>query len=67
MPTELDIFRSASVLIKQHGNKADLVALDHSCRLAAKGDSEGAAVWVRIMNAVKEILRKKPSTGESRH
>ena len=45
MPYEIDIFRSANVLVKQHGDRADLVALDHARRLAAKGDSEGAAVW----------------------
>ena len=67
MPTELDIYRSANVLIQQYGDRADLVAMDHSRRLAGKGDSVGAAVWVRIMNAAKEILKKEPGAGERRH
>ena len=67
MPSEIDIYRSANVLIRQYGNRADLVAIDHSRRLAAIGDTIGSAVWVRFMKAAKEILWMEPGAGGKRY
>ena len=41
MPSEIDIYRSASVLIRQHGNGAALKAAQ---AMPPESDMEGAAV-----------------------
>ena len=49
MITDLDIYRSANVLVKRHGQDA----------LLDKGDLGGVATWQRIMRATKELLSKE--------
>ncbi len=67
MVSEIDIYRSANVLIRQHGDRAEVYAFDHSRKLSAKGDNEGTAVWLRIAKAAKDILKREPSASESQH
>ena len=38
MTSDLDIYRTANVLIREHGNEADLVAADCP-KMNARGDS----------------------------
>ena len=67
MVSEIDIYRSASVLIKRYGDRADLFALAQARRLSEKGDAAGAATWTRIAKAARDILQREPGPGESRH
>ncbi len=67
MVSEIDIYRSASVLIKQYSERAELYALAYARRLSAKGDAAGAATWMRIAQAAKNILKREPNAGERRH
>ncbi len=48
MTSDLDIYRSANVLIKQHGDKAPIHAAMRADALLEAGDMDGKAVWVRI-------------------
>jgi hypothetical protein len=50
---EIDIYRLARALIKQHGKDAPVHAAMRADELAAKGNIEGRAVWIRIVRAVK--------------
>ena len=52
MPSELDIYRSASVLIEHHGEEAKLEAAKRADAMLAKGDLEGRSVWLRIAQAI---------------
>ena len=65
MTSDLDIYRSANELIKQHGEAADIeAAMRADARLAA-GDMEGEAVWLRIMKAIEELLsEERPEDAE---
>lgn len=55
MPTEIDIYRSAHLLIKQYGDDAPIQAAMRADELLERGDIEGRAVWLRILKAVEEL------------
>ena len=65
MPTDLDIFRSAKLLIDQHGQDALIEAALKADELLDVSDLDGRAVWMRIRKAVLELL--KPGDGETVH
>ena len=59
MTSDLDIYRSANELIKQHGDAADIEAAMRADELMDAGDMEGEAVWLRIVKAIKELLSEE--------
>ena len=59
MTSDLDVYRSANELIKQHGDAADIEAAMRADELAADGDMDGEAVWLRIVKAIGELLSKE--------
>ncbi len=65
MISDLDIYRSANVLIREHGDEAVIAAVKHADAMLAKGDLEGQVVWKRIVRAVEEIQREEPVPGEA--
>lgn len=65
MTTDLDIYRTASVLIREHGDEADLVAAERADSFLEAGDMDGCGVWKRVLKAVKEIQREEPHEGEA--
>ncbi len=67
MVDDLDIYRSANELIKQHGDEALVHAAMRAGELAADGDMDGRAVWLRIGKAVEELLAKERPEGEKVH
>ena len=67
MTSDLDTYRSAHELIKQHVDAADIeAAMRADARLAA-GDMEGEAVWLRIVKAIEELLSEERPEGEKVH
>ncbi len=64
---DIDIFRAATVLIKQHGHDAQLVALKRAMKMLDSDDMDGYAVWKRIVAAIKDTQRETPRPGEQRH
>ena len=60
MIPDLDIYRSAQVLVKQHGDDAPIHAAMRADAMLEKGDLEGYAVWRRILRAVEELQRVEP-------
>ncbi len=56
MTSDLDIYRSANELIKQHGDAADIEAAMRADACLAAGDMEGEAAWFRIVKAIEELL-----------
>ncbi len=67
MTSDLDIYRSANELIKQHGEAADIEAAMRADELMEAGDMEGEAVWLRIVKGVEELLAKERPEGEKVH
>ena len=51
MISDLDIYRSANVLIREHGKDAALEAAQRADAMLEKGDLGGQAVWKRIVRA----------------
>jgi len=64
MTSDLDIYRTASVLIREHGGDADLEAAQRADAMLEKGCLDGLRVWRRVLAAVKEIQRREPREGE---
>ncbi|MEE8517481.1 MAG: hypothetical protein V3T02_12660 [Alphaproteobacteria bacterium] len=65
MTSDLDIYRSANELIKQHGDAADIEAAMRADELMEAGDMEGRAVWLRIVKAIEELLsEERPDDAE---
>ena len=64
MASDLDIYRSASLLITRHKERASGVAANHAKQMGFKCDCEGAATWFRVVTAIKEIQRTERKQGE---
>ncbi len=60
---DIDIWRSANLLMKQHGDSAAKIARLRAAGLEAKGDTQGHAVWTRIHAAVVELQRNVENGG----
>ena len=67
MIPDLDIYRSAQVLVKRHGQDAPIQAAMRADELLEKGDMDGYDVWKRILRAVEELRRVGPTEGEAVH
>ena len=48
MTSDLDIYRSAKLLIDQHGEDAPIFAAMQADKRAEAGDREGRRVWLSI-------------------
>ena len=55
MISDLDIWRAANLLIRQHGENAEIIAAHRADELLERGDLDGEVVWLRIKRAVGEL------------
>jgi hypothetical protein len=60
MIPDLDIYRSAQVLVKRHGQDAPIHAVMRADAMLDKGALDGFAVWKRVLRAVEELQRVEP-------
>lgn len=60
MTAEINIWRPALLLIKRYGEDAAEQALLRGNRMAAKGDTDGEAIWKRVQTAIQELNRREP-------
>jgi hypothetical protein len=65
MPSDLDIWRTANLLLKQHGEEALAFAAGRAVDYAFAEDKEGAVLWRRILEAVRELQRRDRQDGEA--
>jgi len=56
MVDDIDIYRTANVLVKLHGEDAPIQAAMKADALLEAGDIDGLAIWKRILAAVDELL-----------
>jgi hypothetical protein len=62
---EVDIWRRATLLIRQHGDDALFVAAQHADVQLARGDEPGCFVWTKIYRAIEAFNRQAPHEGEA--
>ena len=62
MIPDLDIWRSANLLVKRHGPDPPLEAAMRADATLDAGDLKGYAVWKRILRAVEELQGMEPGT-----
>ncbi len=67
MILDLDIYSSANLLVKQHGEDATIHAAMRADELLEAGDLDGCAGWRRILRAMGELQRTEPAHGEEMH
>jgi hypothetical protein len=60
MVSNLDIWRAANLLIREHGDDAELEAARLQDLMLDRDDDEGRRVWARIRRAI-EALRAPPA------
>jgi hypothetical protein len=60
MIPDADIWRAANLLIREHGDAAEVTAAKRAGEMLDQGDGDGQLVWQRIRRAVVE-LRGRPS------
>ena len=57
MTDDIDMYRSAKLLVGRHGEDAPIHAAMRADELMDTGDMDGRAVWLRIKAAVEAMLR----------
>ena len=60
MIDNIDIYRSAKLLIDRYGDGATIEAMKRADALAAQGDAAGKVAWLRILEAIEELQNTKP-------
>ncbi len=63
MTPDLDIYRSARLLVKQHGQDAPIHAAMRADAMLETGDLDGVAVWRRVLRAVEGLQRVELGPG----
>jgi hypothetical protein len=66
MVVDLDIWRAANMLLRDHGYDAAIIAAQRCDKLMADGDLAGLRVWKRIMDAIEQLSRAR-NDGEHLH
>ena len=56
--SDLDIYRSAKLLVDQHGDEAAIHAAMQADACLERNDFDGKAVWMRVIEAIKELQNK---------
>jgi hypothetical protein len=68
MPDEIDIYRSAKLLIDQHGEEAAIFAGMQADECLERGDLDGKVVWLAVIKAIEEIQDvSPPDSGKGVH
>lgn len=65
MTSSIDIYRTASVLIREHSEDTALEAAQWADKFLEDGNMAGSAVWRQVLKAVKEIQRAEPEEDEA--
>ena len=67
MLSNIDTYRTANELIKQHGEDAPIHAAMRADELLEAGDIDGQAVWKRVLAAIDELLLERPPAAGRLH
>lgn len=64
--TELDIWRSANILLKRYGGEAVFIASKRADALLDQGDGQGCSAWVSDQRWVITALEQKQAGEKNR-
>lgn len=64
MQDEREIWRTANLLLDQHGDKAPVIAAQRAQALLARGDLDRHRMWRRVLMAIEELRRMERRDGE---
>ncbi len=67
MLSDLDLWRAAQIMVKRYGTGATIEAAIRADEFLDQGSLDGQRLWMRIMQAIEELLRVRPSDGEAVH
>ncbi len=62
MIPEIDIWRVANLMLTRCGDKAVAEGTKRAEELAADGDLAGVAVWLRVIDAIRQLAITTPIT-----
>ncbi len=65
MIPDLDIYHTANLLVKRHGEDAPVEAAIRADAMLDKGDLDGYAVWKRILRAIEEMGNTAPGADQA--
>ena len=65
MIADIDIWRTANLLLKHHGEDAVPVAVRRADDMIAAADLDGYLVWLAIVQAINELNRCEREQGET--
>jgi hypothetical protein len=57
---EIDIWRVANLMLMHYGDEAEAESAIRSAEIAEAGDSVGAAVWLRVTDAIGQLENNTP-------
>ncbi len=57
---DIDIYRSAKLLIDKYGDKAAVIAIKRASQMLDADDVDGYAVWKRTLQAIEQLETTKP-------
>lgn len=60
MVSDIDIYRTANIIIKQYGDQALFEAQDRVERFQKIGDADAIKTWSRIVDAIDFIQGSEP-------
>ncbi len=66
-PSELDVWRSAKLMIDYHGDQAEAKAVERSDEAVKAGDIIAFRTWKRVARAIRSLNKNEPSQGEPQH
>ena len=55
MIPDIDIWRCAKLMVDEHGDLAQLEAIDKATVMVGRGDMAGQRTWLRIFDAIGEM------------
>jgi len=67
MTSNIEIYRSAKLLINRHGDDAVIEAAMMADKMLEQGDLDGLATWNRILRAIEELRAGKRPEGAGVH
>jgi hypothetical protein len=57
---EIDIWRAANLMLTRYGDEAVAEGAKRAEELAADGDLAGVAVWLRVIDAIRQLAITTP-------
>jgi len=53
---DIDIYRTANIMLRQHGSEASIHAAMRADELLDQGDLDGQRVWLRVIKAIAKLM-----------